>query len=139
MNYQILKNIFRRSREYDDLVNTLNMPHRGKYKPYYVSGLTEGAERIFLGTFCEDFRDSGDPILLICTDDKTAAGYRNILQAMGIRAALYPTREYNFNNMTASHDFENERLSVLSALYGIATGTYEMPDTPEVIWWTLPK
>jgi len=133
MNYQILKDIFRRSREYDDLVNTLNMPHRGRYKPYYVSGLTEGAERIFLGTFCEDFRDTGDPILLICTDDKTAAGYRNVLQAMGIRAAMYPTREYNFNNMTASHDFENERLSVLAALYGIATGTYEMPDTPEVI------
>ena len=52
MQYQILKDIFRRSREYDDLVNTLNMPHRGRYKPYYVSGLTEGAERIFLGTFC---------------------------------------------------------------------------------------
>ena len=70
---------------------------------------------------------------MICTDDKAAAGYRNLLQAMGVRAALYPTREYNFNNMPASHDFENERLSVLSALYGIATGSYEMPDAPEVI------
>jgi len=133
MNYQILKEIFRRSREYDDLVNVLKQPHRGKYRPYYVSGLTEGAERIFLGAFCEDFRDTGDPLLLVCTDDKAAAGYRNLLQAMGIHAALYPTREYNFNNMTASHDFENERLSVLSALYGIATGSFEMPDSPEVI------
>ncbi len=133
MNYPVLKQIFRRSREYDDLVNVLRQPHRGRYRPYYVSGLTEGAERIFLGTFCEDFRDNGDPILLVCTDDKAAAGYRDVLRAMGIRAALYPTREYNFNNMTASHDFENERLSVLAALYGIATGTYEMPDTPEVI------
>lgn len=133
MNYTILKDIFRRSREYGELVQTLQMPHRGRHKPYYVSGLTEGAERIFLGTFCEDFRDNGDPILLVCTDDKAASGYRDLLQAMGIRAALYPTREYNFNNMTASHEFENERLSVLSALYGIATGAFEMPDTPEVI------
>ncbi len=133
MNYQVLKDIFRRSREYDDLVTVLKQPHRGKHRPYYISGLTEGAERIFLGTFCEDFRDNGDPILLVCADDKTAAGYRDVLLAMGSRAALYPAREYNFNNMTASHDFENERLSVLSALYGIATGLYEMPDTPEVI------
>ncbi|MBR4959615.1 MAG: hypothetical protein IKY52_01820 [Clostridia bacterium] len=133
MNYEILKSIFRRSREYDDLVTVLRQPHRGRYRPYYVSGLTEGAQRIFLGTFCEDFRDCGDPVLLVCTDDKEAAANRNLLQAMGVNAALYPTREYNFNNMTASHDFENERLSVLSALYGIATGSYEMPDTPEVI------
>ena len=83
MNYQILKDIFRRSREYDDLVTVLKQPHRGKHRPYYISGLTEGAERIFLGTFCEDFRDNGDPILLVCADDKTAAGYRDVLLAMG--------------------------------------------------------
>jgi len=133
MQYQILKDIFRRNREYENLTAALRQPHRGRYRPYYVSGLSEGAQRIFLGAFCEDFRAAGDPILLICSDDKAAVSYRNSLSAMGLRAAVYPTREYNFNNITASHDFENERLSVLSALYGIATGEFEMPDSPEVI------
>lgn len=58
MNTAILQNIFRRSREYTGLVGSLRTPQRGRYKPYAVSGLTEGAEALFLETLCTDFRDA---------------------------------------------------------------------------------
>jgi len=133
MNYSVLKNIFRRNKEYADLITAIKQPHRGRYKPWYVNGLTEGAEKIFLGTLLEDLRGNGDPVLLVCTDDKTAANVRDGCLAMGIHSVVYPTREYNFSNMTASHDFENERLSVLSMLYTISTGICTIEDIPEVI------
>ena len=130
MNTAILQDICRRSREYTGLVASLRTPQRGRYKPYAVSGLTEGAEALFLETLCTDFRDADDPTVIICADPKKAAAIRDLLAAAGLRASFYPAREYNFNNMTASHDFENERLSVLSALFGIATGAYEVESTP---------
>ncbi|MBE6569937.1 MAG: transcription-repair coupling factor [Ruminococcaceae bacterium] len=136
MNIIILQDIFRRSREYTGLVKMLNEPRRGKQRPYYVSGLSEGAEGIFLGAFCRDFSDTGDPILLVCADEKKAAACRGLLENAGLHTAFYPMRDYNFNNMTASHDFENERLIVLSALYGISTGEYEPAETPDVICTT---
>lgn len=136
MNTAILQNIFRRSREYTGLVGSLRTPQRGRYKPYAVSGLTEGAEALFLETLCTDFRDADDPIIIVCADPKKAAEIRDLLAAAGLRTAFYPAREYNFNNMTASHDFENERLSVLSALYGLATGAYVVENVPEVVCTT---
>ncbi len=136
MNTAILQDICRRSREYTGLVASLRTPQRGRYKPYAVSGLTEGAEALFLETLCTDFRDADDPTVIICADPKKAAAIRDLLAAAGLRASFYPAREYNFNNMTASHDFENERLSVLSALFGIATGAYEVESAPEVICTT---
>lgn len=136
MNTAILQDIFRRSREYTGLVASLRAPHRGKYKPFAVSGLTEGAEALFLETLCTDFQDADDPIVIICADPKKAAACRDLLAQTGLRTLFYPAREYNFNNMIASHDFENERLSVLSALYGIATGLYAVEDAPQVICTT---
>ena len=116
MNTAILQNIFRRSREYTGLVGSLRAPRRGRCKPYAVNGLTEGAEALFLETLCTDFRDADDPTVIICADPKKAARIRDLLGSAGLRTAFYPAREYNFNNMIASHDIENERLSVLSAL-----------------------
>lgn len=136
MNTAILQNIFRRNREYTGLVASLRTLQRGRYKPYAINGLAEGAEALFLETLCTDFRNADDPLIIVCADPKKATEIRDLLVSAGLRTALYPTREYNFNNMTASHDFENERLSVLSALYGITTGAYAVEDVPEVITTT---
>ena len=118
MNYQLLTEVFRRNREYAGLVERVKSPPFGKRKPIAVHGLTDSAEHIMLTALCEDFRDDDDPLTVVFPDEKRARNYRDFLASLGMNAMVYPARDYNFNNMTASHDYENERLAVLSALYG---------------------
>ena len=121
MNYSLLCDIFRKNREYTDLTSALKAPFYGKRKPYYVSGLTTGAENVFLQSLAEDFADTSCPIVLVFADEKRASSFRSFLDSCGTRAAYFPSREYCFSNIASSHDYEGERLSVLSSLAGITT------------------
>ncbi len=136
MNYQLLTEVFRRNREYAGLVERVKSPPFGKRKPIAVHGLTDSAEHIMLTALCEDFRDDDVPLTVVFPDEKRARNYKDFLSSLGMNAMVYPARDYNFNNMTASHDYENERLAVLSALYGITTGEYEVYEKPDVICTT---
>ncbi len=119
MNYTILCDIFRQNRDYTALTATLTAPTFGKRKPYTVSGLTDGSQTIFLTSLAEDFANSEDPIVLIFSEEKKASSFRDFLLSIGIKAAYFPAREYCFSNIISSHDYEGERLCVLSALSGI--------------------
>lgn len=136
MNYQLLTEIFRRNREYSSLVSRVEVPPFGKRKPIAVHGLNDSAEHIMLTALCEDFRDDDVPMTLVFAEEKRARSFKDFLLSHGLNALVYPARDYNFNNMTASHDYENERLAVLSSLYGISTGEYEVYDKPDVICTT---
>jgi len=136
MNYRLLTEIFRRNRDYAGLVSRVVSPPFGKRKPIAVHGLTDSAEIVMLTALCEDFRDDDVPVTVVFPEEKRARNYRDFLRSLGLNALVYPARDYNFNNMTASHDYENERLAVLSALYGITTGAYEVYEKPDVICTT---
>lgn len=136
MNYSLLMNIFRKNRDYAGLVAHIASPTFAKRKPASVHGLTDGSEYVALSALCEDFSRDDMPVLVVFPDEKKARNYRDFLQSLGMRALVYPARDYNFNNMVASHDYENERLRVLSALYGLKTGAYEVYDVPSAICTT---
>lgn len=121
MNYSLLCDIFRKNCEYTDLTAALTAPVYGRRKPYYVSGLTTGAEYVFLQSLSEDFSDKACPIVLLFADEKRASSFRSFLDSCGISAVYFPSREYCFSNVASSHDYEGERLSVLSSLAGITT------------------
>lgn len=106
------------SREYKELSAALTASAApGRYKPVALSGLSEGAAAAVLPMLTADYiRDTGKSALLLFPDDRSAAIYREILSACGVSAMLYPARDYNFLNITASHEYEHERLRVLSAL-----------------------
>lgn len=136
MNYRLLMEMFRRNRDYAGLVSRVTSPPYGKRKPVSVHGLTDSAEYMMLAALCEDFRDDDVPVIVVFPEEKKARNTGEFFASLGMNALVYPARDYNFNNMTASHDYENERLGVLSALYGISTGEYEVYEKPDVICTT---
>ncbi len=129
MNFQFLCDVFRKNRDYSTLVDALKRPAVEKRKPYYVSGLADGVESLFLESLAEDIGSAESPLLLIFADEKKAVRYREFLGSVGLEAAYFPSREYCFNNITSSHEYENVRLQVLAALIG-------MGDSPAVICTT---
>lgn len=58
----------------------------------------------------------GNTSLLLVPDEKEAVALSNALMAYGLAAQIYPYRDFMFHNITASHEFEHERLRVLSAI-----------------------
>ena len=119
MNYKLLCDIFRKSGDYISFISALNSTPVGKRKPYLVSGLSDGAEYIYLMTVSADTADANRPLTLVFNDEKKASSFRDLLVSNEIKASFFPQREYCFNNISSSHDIEEERLLVLSALSGL--------------------
>ncbi len=116
MNYNLLSSVLRQNREYTSLRASLTAPVFERRKPFCISGLTQGAEYIFLRCISEDLSDPDNPIVLIFPDEKRASGFCEYLGSCKIKAAYFPSREYCFSNIASSHDYEGERLYVLSSL-----------------------
>ncbi len=124
MNNKLILGCMRKSREYRELVEQLvNEARRGRvFCSHVLSGLADGADSVFRCALAEDITASGSCVLFVFPDDRDAAAAAELMSSCGIRALFYPSRDLNFNNMTASHDFENERLSVLAELNGYGSG-----------------
>lgn len=120
MNYELITGLFASCREYRDLAEALETPYgRSKWRPCLAQGLPEGAYRVFLSALGADsVRGIGgyNRLLAVFSDDREAARSAEFLENAGLPAKFYPARDLNFSNMTASHDFEHERLRVLSTL-----------------------
>ncbi len=119
MNYRLLCDIFKRGREYGALKQTLQSPVFGKRAPLHVSGLTEGAEYIFLASISDDLANADTPLILVFPDSKKASSFNVFLKSIGRNSAFFPEREYCFSNITSSHEFESERLGILAGLCGL--------------------
>ena len=83
--------------------------------PIVVNGLSGGAADAFLAEAIRDHRadPSHRPALVFTRDESEAIRVSAMLTDAGLRAAVYPAREFCLHHMTASHDLERERLSVL--------------------------
>lgn len=133
MNYKFLCNTFRKNREYAAVYDALNRQSAGKRKPYYVDGLSDGAETVFLKSVCEDFGNSHSPAVLIFADEKKAVQYRDFLRSDDISAEYFPAREYCFNNVASSHEHENVRLKILASLANRSEGAQVICTTAEAV------
>ncbi len=115
MNTGLLTSVFRENREYDTMIAAIRASlSRGRFRPMEATGLSEGASDVFLPAIAGDLQDQC--LLILSPEEKEAAQTAALLQNAGIPALHFPARDYNFNNVTASHDYEHERLCVLSAL-----------------------
>lgn len=107
----------RRERDYASYADTLRRSFTSRPKPIVVSGLCIGAAYAFYSATSEDAAAAGsDPVIFIVSDDAEGRRLASHFRAEGKRALCYPMRDLIFHNITASHDSEHERLSVLSAL-----------------------
>lgn len=87
------------------------------HKPYpiAVSGLSDGASDAAYVSLIADTETqrNGMPLFILCPEEKECLRITQMLSACGKRAAFYLNRDLNFYNITASHEYEHERLKVL--------------------------
>ncbi|MBQ4054755.1 MAG: hypothetical protein IJD17_03495, partial [Clostridia bacterium] len=88
-----------------------------KKLPMLLTGMCDGARAAFITELIKRERASSSAPLAVCVpDEKTANRLRNSLEGAGLTTPIYPWRDMIFHNITASHEFEHERLWVLCAL-----------------------
>ena len=111
-----ITNAIRLDREYSQLLDTIKKEFLS-HKPYPVaiSGLCDGASDAFLVSLVEDTRAQrrGEPLFILCHEEKECLRLQKMLSQYGICASFYLNRDLNFYNITASHEYEHERLKVL--------------------------
>ena len=85
----------------------------------YLTGLSEGlrdclAATVFSDRACYSKDGKSGCCVCICPEEKTAYSVKSALCAFGLSAEVFPIRDYNFHNISAtSHEWEYERLRVL--------------------------
>ena len=120
----ILTESIRRDGEYKQLLRTLENDFRLSPLPILASGLCDGAADAFLVSLLADSKSyRGGTALLLCPEEKDCVRISGTLERYGIRTAFYMARDLTFYNITASHEYEHERLRVLS---GLIAGDYCM-------------
>jgi hypothetical protein len=136
----ILTDAVRLDKEYGELQNTALLDFKiPKPLPIAVGGLCDGASDAVLVSLIEDIRrERGGTALVICHSDKECARTAELLRRFGIAASVFGTRDLNLYNITASHDYEHERLRVL---FGITHGTLDaVVATPDAaLGYTVPR
>ena len=85
-----------------------------------------------------DIKEQPRGILIVAADEKECARIRNSLTAVGMNVLFYPQRDFIFHNITASHEFEHDRLAVLSAV--LCGDFYIVLTTPDAaLQYTIPR
>ena len=135
----ILTDSIRRDSEYAQLLDcTLKAYDAREALPIVASGLCEGASDALLVSLLEDIgRERGGCTLLVCPEEKDAVRMRDLLERFGLKCGFYIARDLTFYNITASHEYEHERLKVL---YGIVNGELDaVVTTPDAaLGYTIP-
>ena len=134
----ILTTPIRADREYTELLETVQKCFRDKSLPILASGLSGGAADALTVCLLEDTKGKREqPALIICSEEKECQRMRRDLEQFGLRAAFFVARDLTFYNITASHEFEHERLKVLSGL--LSGGLDAVITTPDVaLGYTIP-
>ncbi len=125
--------------EYRDMHNTLKSFSRASSSfskaPCFAAGLSDGLRDALCACLVSDkelFSGRGDnnTSVVVCPDEKSAYSMSKALASYGLRAAVFPVRDYNFHNISASsRDWEFERLRVLREIQnGLLDAVVAVPD-----------
>ena len=130
----------RLDKEYGALLECVKDATRSRTPlPTLVSGLCEGASDAALVTLIKDLKKEQKGIaLILLPDEKSCVRLCSFLKSAGLTVGFYVARDLTFYNITASHEYEHERLSVLS---GILDGRYDaVVSTPDAaLGFTIPQ
>ncbi len=138
MQKNLITDVLRSDGEYRQLLETVKNLGGAKPLPMLLTGMCQGVTETFCAAFAADMAaEKRTPILLLCPDEKDATRLCYVLRSFGVSAAFYPQRDLNLYNITASHDFEHQRIGVL---YGLANGSLDVVlTTPDAaVSYTVP-
>lgn len=113
-----LTSLIRSDKEFYASVEVAKEQLRAKApKPIIINGLSTGAAVAYLVESMGELRGYNPaPVLVIVGSESERQSYAAALSSFGIKAYEYKARDFTFHNISASHDTERERLSVLSAI-----------------------
>jgi len=136
----ILTDGVRADREYTQLLKAVFDAQRSSRPPLpmLITGLCEGATDAIYMSLVEDIKKQDKrPMLLFFSEEKECVRMKSFLEQFGIKVAFFVGRDLTFYNITASHEYEHERLRVLS---GILEGIYDVViTTPDAaLGYTIP-
>ncbi|MCL2518340.1 MAG: DEAD/DEAH box helicase, partial [Oscillospiraceae bacterium] len=140
-NYDnIITGSIRKEREYVQILKTASeQANSNKPLPVLVTGLSDGSRFSFYAALAEDLKlKYGRGYLLIAADEKDVLRLANSFSDLGYTPLTYPVRDFIFYNITASHDYEHERLAVLAS---VLNGRYDVIITTldAAVQYTIPR
>ena len=135
----IISDVIRTDKEYRELLHTAKLAFSA-VKPLRIAagGLCDGASDAAVISLISDLKKEGHgTALIVCAEEKECVRTRETLERFGLRAAFYCPRDLNLYNITASHDYEHERLGVL---FGLSCGMLDaVVTTPDAaLGFTVP-
>ncbi len=126
--------------EYRQLLETVEKEFRThKSYPVAISGLSDGASDALYISLLEDTKHQRGkmPLFILCPEEKECLRLQKLFSSFGYNAGFYLSRDLNFYNITASHEYEHERLKVLfGTLYGELDAVITTPDA--ALSYTIP-
>ena len=142
----LLTSAIRTDPEYGQLLSALRRNFKDKPLPLLANGLCEGAAEAFIISLIEDTclsnpatKTEKRTALIVCPEEKDCVRMKQTLKRFGLKAAFYTARDLSFYGagVTASHEYEHERLKVLA---GLITGGYDaVITTPDAaLGYTIP-
>ena len=137
-NSKFLYSFIREESEYRQLLGAIKTEFLQKPLPVLVCGLCDGASDAFFVSLVSDVkRHRKETALIICPEEKECLRLCEMLNGAGIKSGFYNTRDYTFYNITASHEYEHERLKVLSGL--VSDELMAVVTTPDAaLGYTIP-
>ena len=135
----LLTDCVRCDQEYAQLLRAIHQTKEARSPdPIFVTGLCDGAADAAYAALLEDLKKKDPrPVLILCSEERECLRIRNGLKQFGLRTAFYVGRDLTFYNITASHEYEHERLKVLSGLLeGALDAVITTPDA--ALSYTIP-
>ena len=113
---------FSGDREYRQLRADLGAALGARSLPFAACGLCDGAAEGLMHTLLREFCDKG-AALCILPEEKECNRLLSVFSQYGLRAAFYTARDLTFYNITASHEYEYDRIRVL---WGLQRGDFDV-------------
>lgn len=106
---KFLTDVISQMSEYKALKNAV-----GKGRPAAATGLTNVHKANVVTALCSQL---GKKALLLTGDEQESQQLANNIASMGLRALVYPLRDFNFRKVSGqSREYEHQRLNVLSKI-----------------------
>ena len=137
---ELLTGRMRQEREYRGVLETLSAQLKALHpRPMQITGLCEGAKITFVAALIRDIRAMcGRGPLILVQDEREAQRLAQGLENFGFFPKMYPYRDFIFHPVVASHEYEQERLSVLSC---VLSGEYDavIAASDAALQFTMPQ
>ena len=134
----ILTDGIRQDGEYQHLLSAVETEFSSPHTlPLLVTGLCDGASDSLFVSLVSELKQKHGCTLIVCQDERECSRLCDLLKINLLEAAFFLPRDLTFYNISASHDYEHERLKVL---YGLLCGTLDaVITTPDAaIGYTVP-